>query len=1731
MSCSSSRLNDLPERPSTPPRDTSKAVEDAISFLDDSNEIERALKIARPPSPARTLSPTKQSPSASQEPTAGSNGPKKVGFTPIPTYHQIAGVGQQSSPTAQSRKSFPSRRDARPLKSILKQANAAPPPTPDDLEAKLSYFSSKEPGSFARMLQSVVSQLGGSSVSGRLDAYQALTGALRAYEGIPDIQAMTSKMTILKQFLTRDMNWKDHDGAPNSHIITNALSLTVAIFMEPKLADTLDDDFRAFVIERCILAVEQPGFSKQVVKIHMYLLAHHELYTSIMTSKRAERIVAALNTIESRCSGNTSVATRLVIYQRLLESFPSAMLTRVREWLEYVFHATLSKINEIRIRAVEVCTLASLTLGVNAAASKAILDLFENQVEDEQTYCDFYAKRLTDMIKEKEAASCVPRIWSAVILFFRNKRYPVESWTKLKPWLIIIQTCLNSSNTNVAEQAHLAWDKFVFAVMPDKSTSRNLFNLIKVPPLSSMGKGGSDKHSKQIKQSAVNSYYNLLHYGMRPGLSYEELDHAWGSYVEGGLKGMIKANGKGRLLACGVLHGLCKTGAGVWNPNAANEQTQIRSEDLPKLDSKWVRSRLGKILRLVEPIIKDSLSMPDEGAPPFEKTWQALMQTVADAGAQEVKTSNELKEALAMLVNLFRSLWVSCNTIPTGSDLTTCHSRYAGYVETAVQCIGAGPFAEDLLTEGNDLSLHAAFTPSHRSAKHRSTLRSPLVFLFGLLYDSSPAEPAVESVGPRLLRLLLSARPGRSMQLDLLCKSMQTWSTSYATTADAYVTACLWSYVADATTTLLERSVPHTDNRALDILGPEIRSACVIFAHGAKHTSHEKALQASAELYEAAFKLAKSGAKQVGATLAVVEPAAKSLLESSDSISIRSLAHLASIVGASAAWPRNKQEVEQGRKALWGVGLAPSKNETFDPFDNLYQLISVTMSRTYRELETLTPDAASDAVKFNSAAVTWLGSCPTSLRAVAISKVQTGFAAWLEDSERKAEDAFVASALLATWRELLQLLNGLLVADTALVNALEPILVAAFSSPHKAIVNETIDFWNNSFDAQPELSYPARLEAILRTRSREAQISLPDLSRDDEIALAHLPAFYESQEQQKVPTSSDSSRVFDGDNKRLTSSAPVVRGRHFGDTSTATHAKPVSSPVAATCRPSKVSNAKARLRHDDSQVDFAPIESSPVSFDDSQMLTERQKETRTRQLAAAHMFPELSSSPIVKPRNPSKGVQKRLDFHSDRTSADLEDNVATPTGPPEIGHPMSDDMPSSPTPSSTKDADAAEIEIDPPSSPPRQEDANDADKLTNNDDGGSVEDPGAHDGESDSHIAHEPSTRLASMLPSDTTLPNEQLRLEADAAAQEQDVSDEDATEGTTCIKPIRSAEADSAQQQDETLSVVTIETSAGDDVSRVENSFVQQAPVSTPNNNPSMPGSQHSERGSTKRKRLSSGNEESSKKQKSQSPLKKFFSSLLGRSQEAQDEDIGEEIVVASNQSSNSPASARSQENVMPPQKPIAAAPAAKKLATKPAEPTASQNSAPEQPKKRGPGKPKKSPIPATSQEQPAPGKSLKRKASTTSVSSRGDLEATSIVKGTPAPAKARKQREGQGSRSASASQASQENSQGYRSARRRIAEVVIPLEEQDTANFEADAKSNEVDEEPADSATDDQRVVPAVAGRPIATPQSILARLKGVLADLPRMILGGPDEREIDDMLFEIRKEVHEAGRRGKQ
>lgn len=129
---------------------------------------------------------------------------------------------------------------------------------------------------------------------------------------------------------------------------------------------------------------------------------------------------------------------------------------------------------------------------------------------------------------------------------------------------------------------------------------------------------------------------------------------------------------------------------------------------------------------------------------------------------------------------------------------------------------------------------------------------------------------------------------------------------------------------------------------------------------------------------------------------------------------------------------------------------------------------------------------------------------------------------------------------------------------------------------------------------------------------------------------------------------------------------------------------------------------KARLRHDDSQIQFAPIESSPLapSNVESQMLTERQKEVSARQAQDAAMFPEIRSSRQGTPNSTSNNLPKfALKSRKAREPLPDADSESSPTFLPD--NIMQDFLGSSPTPSSSRRRSTEQSpDDDLPSSPP-----------------------------------------------------------------------------------------------------------------------------------------------------------------------------------------------------------------------------------------------------------------------------------------------------------------------------------------------------------------------------------------------------------------------------------------------
>lgn len=995
---SSSLFDSLPARPPTPPRDFAKAIDDAISFLDDSNEVEQL--IAKAANPQCDLNASEVTPSSSQDITSLSTLAKKVGFSPNPVYFKISQPDQSSSPGARLSKRSPSTaKDAKPLKSILKPSYA-PPPSPEDLESKLSHFSPAEPESFARMLQSVCKQLGGTSRSVRLDAYLTLNGTLKKYENVPDTTAMLQKMRLLMQFLSRDIAWKDSGDKLDTQMVTQALKLTNAILFSRELSEALDDDFRHFLVDRSLVVIEEPDMPKQVVKSHMHLLCQQRFLPPIMNSGRADRILTALQSIEDRCSGNSIVSYRLMIYERLLDQQSPLMLSRARDWLEHIFHGMLSSVNDVRSRAIETCKKAGLCLGQQAHVSSMLCEIFETE-RDGQTYLDYLISRLLQMTSDKEHGYQVPRIWSAVILLFRSKRMPLDKWTSYQTWLSVITKCFNASNLTVRYEATLAWNRVVFATMPGAGTTKAQMNALRIPIIRALEKQSTDKSSKQFQEYVLATFYNLLHYGLRPGLSTEELDAAWDAFVEPVLSALVKSKGKGGHVACRVLGGLLNGNAGVWNRNAALEPTIIKPEDLPKLDPKWVRTRIARFLRLLEPIILQDVRRSSDDSRTMDATWQSLMQALADARIQEVRTTMEGKEAIALLIALFRRIWASC-TPPI--DLHRWLKRYAALLDVMMDGIGISSFTEDILATTTDDLIEVAPTPSHRPSKHHSAPMSPMVILLGQFYRCpaglAPGDTYFSSAFT-ILERSLSCKATTGASLALLCRSLHTWTNICGLGEESPIRRELWIVVARAATRVLQADLKQTGMQDSQPPGYVLRSGMDIFARGLVFEHHLRLTSTLSGMYNTLIDSAKSKAVEGGVVYAVMEPLAKTLTDPTGQRHSNTMIHIATQMLERTSWPKTRQSLEQARKALWGVGVTPTKTTIFDPFEHVYRLIVSIMSEAYNAFGNSQYLDIEALQSFFNAVIHFLESSPIILRATALRKIQDGFVAWIEDSSQK----------------------------------------------------------------------------------------------------------------------------------------------------------------------------------------------------------------------------------------------------------------------------------------------------------------------------------------------------------------------------------------------------------------------------------------------------------------------------------------------------------------------------------------------------------------------------------------------------------------------------------------------------------------------------------------------------------------------------------------------------------
>ena len=966
-------------RPPTPPRESSLKLAKETAFLDGVPTI------------APSLDTPDESPASSAEYFRESSGKarKKVGFSGWTQYHQAGPVGSKSYDYDENRRRLPPSRECNPTKSILKSSlDISSAESRETLPAKST--------SLPDMLRSASLHLSGGLRSSKIDAYNSLLGCLSRYENVPDLQELAEKVAEISVAIKRDITAKNADDTTDAQLAAQALKLLTVLLCTKGTSELIPEDVCSSVLEQSLICLEDPNSIKMLVSHHMHLLEKQRFPPRLLTTDRLNRLLPFLATITTRVKGNRVVCHRLNIYQRLLTQARPLMISRVENWFDNLVSGMLSSIKDVRARAIAFGMEAGLQLGTVFSISHECLNLLNRWSHEGIKVVHRLGSRLMDMTKTKEEGLHVPQIWSVVLLFLRSRPQQIERWDHLKSWLGIIQQCFNSSDAQIKFQANIAWNRFIFAIDINTSTSASLSKMLKQPIVSQLERKSVEKNARLAKHIARSSYCTMLYYALRPAASHTQLDQYWDLYVVEILPRSFSGSQSDLDYACHILVNLFFSNSQpkVWEANKANSTIPMKPDDLPALDSKWLRSKTQSILGIFDKLFMLAEWTEFRSSNVF-LAWQSFMSALGNAGSKEVKVSMGTMTAIAKIVDsLKRFLSHSHHNSASSGDLKIFNIL----LDDAVVKIGHIPFNEKrlLLTQSSQYEA-AAETPSSRGSSKSPSLDSATAILLELLLgigdreDSMSLQSAIETV----IRVTLQNASSRQNRLRALRNIGRLLSIS-STAPQQVASKGLWlSLGKEMIIALRLPKTPDIHNDSPEPSGHGYRDVVKVLELGI-HLHSEAVYQVWLELLDSLRAALDKDIGPIGMVLVVHEPLAEALdIEMRKQCDDMMVTCVGNLLG-SVESPSNSKIVDHALVQLWGVKPIQQKISPMELLKPCQRLISTLLEATYASSLSTTERMISHAV---STATSTLRSLPQEYRWQFILGVQKSVGLWIEDAE------------------------------------------------------------------------------------------------------------------------------------------------------------------------------------------------------------------------------------------------------------------------------------------------------------------------------------------------------------------------------------------------------------------------------------------------------------------------------------------------------------------------------------------------------------------------------------------------------------------------------------------------------------------------------------------------------------------------------------------------------------
>lgn len=1025
----SSKLNNLPARPPTPPRagtrpaqsavpsqlELDKTIDDAVQYLDDAFEIERVTSSEPRQRQNKPLVDTpQQSPLLPVGSTRTSSKRKhKVAFAPFTDWHYHQTPTHASTLSAQpSLKTLPSSREKEngSVKSILKITKQ---PLADRLQQSVapiapSNVAAHRFNSLPDMFEAVTRQLAGDAVdrSAKRDAYNSLYSTLQTYKEIPDIEALQAQTPLLLQFIQRDASAVNPlTNGPDVEVITSALKLLACLLRLPEVADKTDDTTRTSLIDMSIFALQDTSTPKAVVKDHLSTLVWQKYSNKILKPDRLRRLLDTVHEIHEHTKGNSIPGYQIEIYRRLIEQVPDLMLDRAPQWLDTVFSCLHSDVDDIRERSIKVGMAVARQLGSRKEIMDYINERFDAEL-DGKSYGQNFADKLTSMLLDPVRAPSVPQIWSVVNLLSRanfSKFWGQRNKHQLQSWLSVNQKAF-AGTYKIKIAARTAWSQYIFCINPTISTGERDRNLLLKPVVTYFAQMKSKDLTCESARASISMYLALLYYAFRPGASFDQLDSYWGPCIQEVLStfsGQVENGKEHAKLACIILTSLLGSSA-PWRETRAFDDTLFQIDELPRLDSRWVRSRVQTVMSLVKELC-GNVTSHGTGSPVPDRTCLAeveallgaFIKSLSNAGGKEITLSKDARHAIACLTGFLREL----------SDKRGMNSEtITAMVETAVQQLSTTAFTETYLsrkdTNPRDSMFDVASTPSHRYSKTGDSSLPAIAHILTLLLRHDNLD-SVKSI----LEACCSLKKSRLSKLEL-------------------IGACANVAAKDFTD-------PDEDEPQPRHLEPFLEVATGVFTSSGSASSmgdskvgrdYEVALriteiclvdpfQRTKELLQSFYHAVATAVQREtgdgGLLLAVTEPHAalvcRMLQEEAPSrITADAIFGLVSCILADDTRPNHRRDIDRGRAALWAEVTKERKVKDLDAYHDLYEMIKEAFFFVYGDdipglFEAQMPGLA------NSVRL-YLERTPARFQIIVLSKVQDGIGILVEDPERKWKD-------------------------------------------------------------------------------------------------------------------------------------------------------------------------------------------------------------------------------------------------------------------------------------------------------------------------------------------------------------------------------------------------------------------------------------------------------------------------------------------------------------------------------------------------------------------------------------------------------------------------------------------------------------------------------------------------------------------------------------------------------